>query len=223
MDVNDLIIVSVDDHAIEPPTMWDQHLSVQHQAIKPVMKKRPDGSDYWIFDGKIATPSGLNAVAGRVREEYGMEPACLEQMRAGAWDIKSRIDDMNVNGILSSLNFPSIVNFDGSLFSTFEKEEEGIILLRAYNDWHIDEWCGTYPGRNIPMAIIPYWNIEATVAEIKRVAAKGCRAITFSDNPSLKGYPSIHNAHWEPLWKVCAENDVVINIHIGSGAQAPHA
>jgi predicted TIM-barrel fold metal-dependent hydrolase len=61
------------------------------------------------------------------------------------------------------------------------------------------------------------------VAEIRRVAAKGCRAITFSDNPALRGLPSIHNEYWDPMWRACVDNGVVINIHIGSGAQAPHA
>lgn len=221
--VDDLIIVSVDDHIVEPPTMYDNHLSVQHKAIAPELRKDKTGADYWLYEGKRTGSIGLNAVVGRMKEEYGCEPISFEQMRKGAWDIHSRIEDMNANGILASLNFPSVVGFDGALFHQFENKQNALTLLRAYNDWHIDEWCGSYPGRNIPLAIVPYWDIDATVAEIKRVAAKGCHAITFSDNPSLKGQPSIHNAQWEPLWKVCAEHDVVINIHIGSGAMAPHA
>jgi len=51
--------------------------------------------------------SGLNAVVGRVREEYGAEPTSSDEMRPGVDDIKARIDDMNANGVLSSLNFPS--------------------------------------------------------------------------------------------------------------------
>lgn len=223
MNVEDMIIVSVDDHIVEPPTMYDNHLSAQHKGIAPELRKDKNGVDFWLYEGKRTGAIGLNAVVGRVKEEYGCEPVSLKQMRPGAWDIHARIEDMNANGILSSLNFPSVVMFDGFLFHMMENKENARILLQAYNDWHIDEWCGSYPGRNIPNAIIPYWDIDATVAEIKRVVAKGCHAISFSDNPSLKGYPSIHNAHWEPLWKVCAENEVVINIHIGSGAQAPHA
>lgn len=221
--VEDLVIVSVDDHIVEPPTMYDAHLSVQHRAIKPELRKDRNGADYWLYEGKRTGSIGLNAVVGRMKEEYGCEPVSFEQMRKGAWDIHSRIEDMNANGILASLNFPSVVTFDGGLFHRFENKANALTLLRAYNDWHIDEWCGSYPGRNIPLAIVPYWDIEATVAEIKRVAAKGCHAITFSDNPSLKGQPSIHNEHWEPLWNACADHDIVINIHIGSGAQAPHA
>ncbi|WP_156840665.1 amidohydrolase family protein [Novosphingobium aquimarinum] len=223
MKVDDLVIVSVDDHAVEPPDMFDQHLAVQHKAIKPRVEKDEKGADFWIFEGRRAGNIGLNAVVGRMREEYGCEPISFDQMRKGSYDIDARIEDMNVNGILSSLNFPSVVTFDGSLFHKFENMGNALILLQAYNDWHIDEWCGKYPGRNIPNALVPYWDIKETVKEIERVAKKGCHAITFSDNPSLRNQPSVHDAHWEPLWKACADNEIVINIHIGSGAAAPHA
>ncbi|MBJ7483159.1 amidohydrolase family protein [Brevundimonas sp.] len=223
MKIEDMIIVSVDDHIVEPPTMYDQHISVQHKGIAPELRKDKNGVEFWLYEGRRTGAIGLNAVVGRVKEEYGCEPVSLQQMRKGAWDIDARIEDMNANGILSSLNFPSVVQFDGFLFHGMQDKANALIILRAYNDWHIDEWCGSYPGRNIPNAILPYWDIDATVEEIRRVAAKGCHNISFSDNPAVKGYPSIHNAHWEPLWKACVENDMCINIHIGSGAQAPHA
>ena len=223
MKVEDLIIVSVDDHIVEPPTMWDGHLTQTQKSFAPRLLKDNKGVDYWLFEGRRAGSIGLNAVVGRMREEYGCEPVSFEQMRRGAWDIHARIEDMNANGILASLNFPSVVQFDGALFHQFEDMTHALALLKAYNDWHIDEWCGSYPGRNIPNALIPYWDVQACVAEIKRVVAKGCHAISFSDNPSLRKQPSIHDPHWTPLWKVCAENEVTINIHIGSGASAPHA
>lgn len=223
MNVEDLVIASVDDHAVEPRDMFDQHLSVQHKAIKPRVEKDEKGADFWIFEGRRAGNIGLNAVVGRMREEYGCEPISFEQMRKGAYDIDARIEDMNANGILASLNFPSVVTFDGSLFHKFQNKADALILLRAYNDWHIDEWCGKYPGRNIPNALVPYWDIDATIAELKRVSAKGCHAISFSDNPALRGQPSIHDPHWEPFWKTCTDLEIVINIHIGSGAAAPHA
>ncbi len=187
------------------------------------MLKDANGADYWLFEDRRAGNVGLNAVVGRMKEEYGCEPVSFEQMRKGAWDLKSRIEDMNANGILASLNFASVVHFDGGLFHQFQDKAAALVLLRAYNDWHIDEWCGSYPGRNIPNALVPYWDMAETVKEIERVARKGCHAISFSDNPVVKGQPSIHDEYWEPMWKVCAENDIVINIHIGSGAQAPHA
>ncbi len=223
MKLDDLVLVSVDDHLVEPPTMYDNHLTQAQKRFAPRMLTDENGADYWIYEGRTVRQVGLNAVAGRVKEEYGCEPASLKQMRPGAWDIKARIGDMNANGILASLNFPTVIRFDGSLFLDFENKANALTLLKAYNDWHIDEICGGYPGRNIPLAVLPFWDVAATVAEIKRVVAKGCHAVSFSDNPSLKGLPSIHSEHWEPLWKACAENQVVICVHIGTGAQAPHA
>ena len=223
MKIEDMIIVSVDDHIVEPPTMYDNHLTQAQKAFAPVMRKDTKGVDYWLYEGNRSGSVGLNAVVGRLKEEYGCEPVSLTQMRKGAWDIHARIEDMNANGILSSLNFPSVVGFDGQLFHKFENKQNALVILRAYNDWHIDEWCGSYPGRNIPNAMLPYWNMDATIEEIKRVAAKGCHNLSFSDNPAIKGFPSIHNEYWEPMWKACADHDMVINIHIGSGAQAPHA
>jgi predicted TIM-barrel fold metal-dependent hydrolase len=223
MDLNDLIVVSVDDHIVEPPTMWDNHLTLEQKSFAPKLKRDANGKDFWLYEDRQVGGIGLNAVVGRMREEYGCEPISFDQMRRGAWDIHARIEDMNANGILACLNFPSVVAFDGALFHRFRNRKNALTLLKAYNDWHIDEWCGLYPGRNIPNAIVPYWDVNETVTEIRRVVAKGCHAISFSDNPSLRGQPSIHDSQWEPLWKVCADNQVVINIHIGSGAAAPHA
>jgi predicted TIM-barrel fold metal-dependent hydrolase len=223
MKTEDLIIVSVDDHIVEPPTMYDNHLTQAQKTFAPELRKDKNGADFWLYEGKRTGAIGLNAVVGRVKEEYGCEPVSLEQMRKGAWDIHARVEDMNANGILASLNFPSVVGFDGQLFHKFENKHNALVLLRAYNDWHIDEWCGAYPGRNIPNALLPYWDMDETVAEIKRVAAKGCHNLSFSDNPAVKGFPSIHNEYWEPMWKACADYDMVLNIHIGSGAAAPHA
>lgn len=223
MKLEDMIMVSVDDHIVEPPTMWDQHLSAQHKAIKPELIRDADGAEFWVFEGRKIGGLGLNGVAGRIPEEYGCEPQSTTDMRKGCYDIDARIDDMNANGILASINFPTVIKFDGYLFHSFKDKAAALTLLQAYNDWHIDEWCGAYPGRNIACAVIPYWDVAASVAEIKRVVAKGCHNITFSDNPAHRGQPSIHSDHWEPLWKVCADNNVVLNIHIGSGAEAPYA
>ena len=52
---------------------------------------------------------------------------------------------MNAGGMLGSMNFPSFPGFAARLFAT-EDPEFSLALVRAYNDWHIDEWCGAYPG-----------------------------------------------------------------------------
>ena len=105
---------------------------------------------------------GLNAVVGRPLEEYGMEPNSLEQMRKGVYNVHARIDDMNANGVAASLNFGTCVGFDGGRFHKAPDKTLSLIHLRAYNDWHIDEWCGAYPGRFIPCGLLPTWDMDAT-------------------------------------------------------------
>ena len=56
-------------------------------------------------------------------------------------------------------------------------------MIQAYNDWHVDEWCGAYPDRFIPCGILPLFDAELAAAEVRRLAAKGCHAVTFSENP----------------------------------------
>jgi predicted TIM-barrel fold metal-dependent hydrolase len=90
-------------------------------------------------------------------------------------------------------------------------------MLQAYNDWHIDGWCGAQPGRFIPLAIPILWDPKLMADEIRRVARKGCHAISFADNPGGLGYPSLHNEYWEPVWKAAADEGCVLAIHIGSG------
>jgi predicted TIM-barrel fold metal-dependent hydrolase len=178
--------------------------------------------DGWEFEGMRMPNFGLNAVVGRPQEEYGFEPASYEDIRKGTFDLKARVDDMNVNGILGSICFPSFPTFAGAYFLGAKDKELAKIVVSAYNDWHVHGWCGQAPGRFIPLAILPLWDIDACVAEARRVAKMGVRTISFLDNPTAKGLPSIHSGHWDPLFRVMEEERLVLSIHIGSGASAPY-
>ncbi len=72
-------------------------------------------------------------------------------------------------------------------------------MLQAYNDWAIDEWCGEYPGRFIPLGIVPMWDVDAAVAEVRRIAKKGCRSISFLETPHVQGFPSFLSGYWDPM------------------------
>ncbi|WP_040820070.1 amidohydrolase family protein [Nocardia jiangxiensis] len=218
MDMNDLVLVSVDDHLVEPPDMFDNHIPAKYADDVPKLVQRADGTDAWVFEGQEATNVGLNAVAGRPPDEYGAEPTKLAEIREGCYDIHERIRDMNANGVAAALNFPSYPQFCGQYFARAKDKDLGLAVLRAYNDWHIDEWCGAYPGRMIPQALPPIWDPELMAAEVRRVAAKGCHAVTFSENPTKLNYPSLHDAHWDPFWKACSDTNTVANLHIGSSS-----
>ena len=162
--------------------------------------------------------AALNAVAGRPREEYGLEPQSLDEVRPGCYDVHERVKDMDAGGVLASMNFPSFPTFTARTF-VCDDLELSAALVRAYNDWHIDEWCGAYPARFIPMAVPIIWDAEQTAGEIRRTAAKGCHSLSFTENPAALGYPSFHDEYWDPVWRACCDTGTVLSIHLGSSGR----
>jgi predicted TIM-barrel fold metal-dependent hydrolase len=215
---DDMILISVDDHTVEPPDMFKNHLPKKFADDAPRLVHNDDGSDCWQFRDTVIPNVALNAVAGRPKEEYGIEPQGLDEIRPGCYNVDERVKDMNAGGILASICFPSFPGFAARLFAT-EDKEFSVALVQAYNDWHIEDWCGAYPARFIPMAIPVIWDAEECAKEVRRVAKKGVHALTFTENPAAMGYPSFHHEHWKPLWEALVETDTVMNVHIGSSGR----
>jgi predicted TIM-barrel fold metal-dependent hydrolase len=220
--MEDLVLVSVDDHVVEPPDLFEGRLSNEYAERAPkLVRKQDEHIDVWAFEGQELPNIGLNAVAGRPPEEYAMDPQSFDDMRTGCYDIHDRVKDMNANGVLGSMCFPSFPQFCGQLFTRTAQHDDAFAeaLVRAYNDWHIESWCGAYPGRFIPLSIPMMWDPEKMAAEVRRVADKGCHAVTFSENPVHLGHPSIHSGHWDPFFAAAEECETVVCVHIGSSSK----
>src|SRR5690242_4928760 len=214
-----MILISVDDHIVEPPDMFKNHLPKKYADEAPRLVHNPDGSDTWQFRDIVIPNVALNAVAGRPKEEYGLEPQGLDEIRKGCFDVDERVKDMNAGGILGSMCFPSFPGFAGRLFAT-EDPEFSLALVQAYNDWHVEEWCGEYPAWFIPMTLPVIWDAEACAAEIRRNAKRGVHSLTFTENPAAMGYPSFHDFdYWKPMWDALVDTDTVLNVHIGSSGR----
>jgi predicted TIM-barrel fold metal-dependent hydrolase len=219
MKPEDMILVSVDDHLVEPPTLFEGRMPTKFADDAPRIIRQDDGSEVWTFNGAIVPNIGLNAVAGRPREEYGVEPTAFDEMRPGCYDIHERVKDMNAGGVLGSMCFPSFPGFAGRLFATHQDKDLALAVTQAYNDWHIDDWCGSYPGRFIPMALPILWDAELCATEIRRNAEKGCHSVTFTENPATLGFPSFHDEYWDPMWRAASDCGTVISVHLGSSGK----
>jgi predicted TIM-barrel fold metal-dependent hydrolase len=214
---DDTQIVSVDDHVIEHPNVWQDRLPGKFKQAGPRNFRDEDGNDVWEFEGRRQYNIGLNAVAGKKREEYGVDPTSYGDMIPGCYDPKERVKDMDIDGVQAQLCFPSFPGFAGSTFFNADDKELARVCVSAYNDWMIDEWCAANPTRQIPLALVPFWDIDATVVEATRVAEKGAKAITFTELPHALGLPSFHTDHWDPFLRVCEETGMPICLHFGSG------
>ena len=111
-----------------------------------------------------------------------MEAARFDEMRRGCWDIDARIADMDLAGIWASLNFPSLIaGFAGTVFWKSDDPELGLAMLRAWNDWHLEVWAGSYPERIIPLQLPWLADPQLAAEEIRRNAARGFKAVSFPE------------------------------------------
>ncbi|HEY7138338.1 MAG TPA: amidohydrolase family protein [Acidimicrobiia bacterium] len=217
---DDLILVSVDDHICEPPDMFDAHVPDRYRDRAPRVVDEPDGSQQWYYGDVRGRNLGLNAVAGKPPEMFNINPSRYEDMRPGCYDVHERVRDMSAGGQLAGLNFPNWTGFAGQVLQLGPDRETNLVMIRAYNDWHVDEWCAAYPDRFIPCGILPLFDVEECAKEIHRLAGKGCHAVTFSENPAGLGMPSIHTDAWDPLFAACCDTGTVLCCHVGSSSKA---
>jgi predicted TIM-barrel fold metal-dependent hydrolase len=220
VDADDLILVSVDDHICEPADMFDAHVPERYREHAPRVVDEPDGSQQWYYGDVRGRNLGLNAVAGKPLEMFNVNPTRYEDMRPGCYQVDERVRDMSAGGQLAGLNFPNWTGFAGQVLQLGPDPEINLVMIRAYNDWHIDEWCGAHPDRFIPCGILPLFDVEAAAAEVRRLASKGCHAVTFSENPAGLGMPSIHTDAWDPLYAACCDTATVLCCHIGSSSKS---
>ncbi len=234
-------VISVDDHVVEPPHVWQRWLPAKLRDRGPrivrdscettfapgsnraIYTRGADGPvvDWWIYeDLQMPTPQVM-ACVGFPPESLTLEPIPFADMRPGCYDPKARLADMDLNKTERSLCFPSFPRFAGQTFTEAKDKALALACVQAYNDWMIEEWCGDSGGRLIPLGIVPMWDAELAAAEIRRNARRGCRAVTFSELPAYLGLPSIHDAsrYWDPFLQACDETGTVICMHIGSGSK----
>ena len=218
MQMDEMILVSIDDHMIEPPDMYKNHVPAKWKDVVPKVIRNAEGIDEWHFQGQATTtPFGMAATVGWPKEEWGFNPGSYSELRPGCFDVHARVADMNANGILASMNFPTMAGFNARTFTESKDKEIALVMLRAYNDWAIDEWAGSYPDRFISLGMVPMWDIDLSVQEVHRLGAKGCRSISFLETPHVQGFPSFLSGYWDPMIQAIVEENMVLSLHIGAG------
>ena len=107
-------------------------------------------------------------------------------MIPAAYDVHERVGAMDEDGVWAELLFPTFPRFGGTQFLEAEDKDLALAMVRAWNDWMLDEWCAAYPERFIPQTLVPLWDVPAAVAEIERCAAQGfaCGAVRREPAPA---------------------------------------
>jgi predicted TIM-barrel fold metal-dependent hydrolase len=234
------LIISVDDHVVEPPDLWSSRLPARYQDRGPRIERKKmkmlggaeggagsalrwaEAADGY-YDDLVSPLMMVSAAVGF--EELGFGLTTFDEIRKGSWEQAARLADMAANHVDAAINFPNTLpRFCGQTFLEREDKDLALLCVQAYNDWMIDEWSGgAGKGTLIPVTLVPLWDAELSAAEIHRCAAKGSFAITFPENPYPLGLPSIHDAqdNWAPVFRACEDTGTVLCMHIGSSSRMP--
>ena len=179
--------------------------------------------DVWLYEDLEYPFMTLMAAVGF--DELGFDVTTFDEIRPGCWKQPERLEDMDASHVEAAICFPNVLpRFCGQTFLERQDKELSLLCVKAYNDWIIDEWCaGAGRGRLIPLTLVPLWDPALAAEEIQRCAAKGSFAITFPENPTPLGLPSLHDPshHWDPVFAACADTATTLCMHIGSSSKMP--
>ena len=212
----DTKLISVDDHVIEPSHTWPDRLPATYRSRGPRIERRADGRQVWRYEDQE-----VPIMPSTVRHLPGVTPhhdaANFDEMRPGCYDPVRRIEEMDIDGVWAQVCFPNFARFAGHRFFPTADPTLSLLCIQAYNDFIVDEWCSVAPDRLVPLMLVPFWDLDASVAEVKRMSGR-VKAVAFTENPTVLGLPSVHTDHWDPLWAAVTDEDLALCMHIGSSS-----
>lgn len=211
-------IIDVDTHLSEPPDLWTSRLPQKWKDQAPYVAFNSElgVEDWFCGDLRLVTP-GFLAMAGH--DEYTPNfPKSYEEMPPGAWQSKARLEVMDEAGVYASVLYPNILAFYSWAFQEMQDQALAFACHSVYNEF-VAEFASEDRNRLIPTCVVPFWDIEESVRELRRSRELGITALLFGWQYDKIGLPPIHDEHWEPILKTAEELGMSINLHVAVGTR----
>ena len=186
---------SGDGHVMEPADLWTSTLPKRLGDRAPRTEKSERHETVWVDGESVYRTLNQFAEAGRA---------------PGAWDFAQRLVDMDAEGVVNQLLFPSA----GLWVYRIKDTELFLACCQAYNDWMARDVMG-FSERLDGVAMLPMDDVPAAVAELQRAAALGFRAVMLAANTEPGN--EYAQEHWDPLWAAAEESGMVLAVHVGTG------
>src|SRR5437764_3168517 len=214
--INDIRIIDTDTHVVEPPDLWTSRLSSKWGELVPHVRWDDTvGEEAWFTGGQRLGAVGGPAMAGW-HEHPPFHPRRWAETDPTAWDAGKRLALMDEYGIHAQILYPNVAVFNAKSIIGMKDPALQLACVQAYNDFLVD-WSSSAPDRLIPVASLPFWDLDFTLAEIERCAAAGHRGIVFTQDPTAFGLPMLTDRYWDPMWASAQEKGLPVNFHIASG------
>jgi predicted TIM-barrel fold metal-dependent hydrolase len=227
-------VIDTDTHLTEPRDLWTSRMSAKKWGeLIPHVRflDELDREAWFIGDKRVASQvghcqfrRGEDGSAVRVEGASGGEytPQRFDLVHPSAYDASERLKVMDASGVDIAALYPNLSFFGYEGFYRQVNETEfQLECVRAYNDFILD-WISVAPHRFIPLAVIPYWDVDATVAEIERCAGLGFKGIITTAAPHLHDQPYMADHHWDRVWAAAQAAGMPVSFHAGGGDLSAH-
>ncbi|HET6954151.1 MAG TPA: amidohydrolase family protein [Acidimicrobiales bacterium] len=216
--LREMYVVDADSHWSEPADLFTKRAPAQYRDRVPRVEV-VDGQPSWVFDGNVVGRHSAAGVIGRDGKKEQAEKALFEwtvdEVHVGAYDPEVRLGVLDEVGIDAQIIFPSTIGLGGQDLGAVGDEALKRVSVEIYNDGmaEIQEESG---NRLLPLPLMPAWDVDACIAEARRVAALGARGVNMTSDPDDLGAPDLASRAWDPFWETCTELRLPVHFHIGA-------
>ena len=207
-------IIDVDSHVVEPRDLWTSRMSARHGDKIPQVVWDGDADEHrWKIGSTLLTAETEYATAGW-HEVFPAHPPTLAEADPACFDPSARLAALDRMGISAQVLYPNLIGFDSHAFLAELGPDGATEAVRVYNDFLAD-FAATDPDRLIPIAMLPYWDIDVAVAEMVRAKEAGHRGVLMAALLKRLGMKNLSDPHWTPLLAAAEDLQMSINLHIG--------
>jgi predicted TIM-barrel fold metal-dependent hydrolase len=216
-DVDHYRVIDTDTHVIEPYDLWTSRLSVDKwgDKVPHVRWDERHQEDAWYFGTERVGAAASAAQAGW-NEFPPNHPPTLSVVDPATWDVGPRLGRMDDYGIWAQVLYPNVAGFGAGKVLAIGDPELMLGCVQAYNDF-LTDYASADPKRLIPIAALPFWDMDLTAKELSRCVANGHKGVIMTGEPVHWGMPKLADPYWDPLWAAAQDAGLSINFHIGSG------
>ena len=215
-------IVDTDQHVTETIDIWTARVSKKYRDVAPRVETNPKtGRRQWrIGDKWYWTVAGGFVSQAGWPEHPPSAPVEFDEIDTAMYDAHDRLKRLDSYGIDAAILYPNLVGFAANAVVALGAEAAND-MVRAYNDY-MHEWASADPQRLFPMAMMPFWDMDATCMEIDRCVNLGFKGLLFANKLENIGYPQFLDRHWDPLYARAQDYDIPVNYHIGFDLDSFH-
>ena len=215
-------IIDVDTHISEWPELWTERAPGNLKARVPRIVGE-EGNRRWVIDEDTFLAPGCAATAvvkdgSKLHGYDAVVTTGIDNANLACWDVDARLAMMDEQGIHAQVAYPNIMGFSGQSAMKVDPELR-LAAMQIYNDAMGD--IQTRSGdRILPMAMLPWWDLDETMKELERCLKWGVRGINWNPDTHSHGLPSIADPYWNRLWEACVANGLPVNFHIGASDES---